>query len=1145
MRSIQVWFGLALLGIGLAQTQAQVEPASTDAENAAPPREQTIYVPYEKLRETFEKDGRGVYIPYERFQELWKAARASEKTAAEIKPPTPAVITEADSEATVGKETVQVKARLKIDLLDTGWLEVPLRLADTGVMSATLVTDEGKEEPARLAVMEDGSHKLLIENKDKTARTIGLRLEYAKKFNKTPGRNDISFAAPQAPVNRWQVRVQDSGVKINIEPLIAATEPPADHANRPTESMLLAFVGAAPAVKIDWTAKAEGASGLTALASVDAQQEVRVEEGAIHTRARLSYSISRAELTQLTIEVPADQKVVNVSEANVRQWSVEAGDKTQKITVQLFEPANQSETITVELEQFSEQPAAPKPDEPKPAETGGRRTLEVPVIKALDVSRQKGVVVVYAAEGLQVEPSKREGLLQVDAADLPKSFAKKPHSLAYRYAALPFGLALDVIKIRPRVVATELVAVNLEPEQLTLDLHAVFTVERAGVFELLFDVPAGFEVRDVRGDAVAGAEPAPIDAHHLEGEDKTRLVVDLSRKSQGRFGVFVQLQKRLSDPNLLGPTGKSSDIAISVPRVALDSIERTDGRLLIYAPESLRVNPSKQSGLRSVSLAEATSGMEVARMAPQSPDKATRPVLSFVFTKSPVELSLSVERRKPYVAVGQLLQVRVDPGVAKYQATFQYEIRYSGVKSLRLDIPAELATEIRNNTPGIAEKPIEPPPTDLEKGYVAWSLTGEGELLGTVTVRLTWEKPLENLEVGKSIELPTPQLRPRDVDRAWGQVVLAKAETIDLVPAGKPTGLRPIDPQHDLMPGAAVSDAALAFEFQDVWSLAMTATRYQLESVKHTSIERGLVRVVATRANQLAVQALYRMRSARQRLAVELPDGVEFDTEPLRINGQPTPLERGAQGEFFVPLVGHGDNEPFLLELRFIVPNNDTNIELPAFPDEPAVQKVFISAFVPQELSLVGYQGPWTDEQTLRFISPFRRILARRFSDDSLVNWVREGVSMTGNPTDTFPIDGQSFIYSTLRPESGEAGRLRLSTINGNWLSGMIFLGVLGVGIALVRQPMYHRAVALVALVIALLLIGVFLPTLSSQVMFGGLWLAMLLTGLVWIIAYLLRGRAPQLREAPPAASEPPPATAEALSMPSGGATSERGDSND
>ena len=51
------------------------------------PREQTIYVPYEKLREVFEKPGRGVFLSYEEFQKLWKSARATQAPVIDNKAP--------------------------------------------------------------------------------------------------------------------------------------------------------------------------------------------------------------------------------------------------------------------------------------------------------------------------------------------------------------------------------------------------------------------------------------------------------------------------------------------------------------------------------------------------------------------------------------------------------------------------------------------------------------------------------------------------------------------------------------------------------------------------------------------------------------------------------------------------------------------------------------------------------------------------------------------------------------------------------------------------------------------------------------------------------------------------------------------------
>ena len=53
----------------LTNAQERKKPASS------PIREQTIYIPFEKLKDVFEKRGRGIFLPYEKFQELWKKAR--------------------------------------------------------------------------------------------------------------------------------------------------------------------------------------------------------------------------------------------------------------------------------------------------------------------------------------------------------------------------------------------------------------------------------------------------------------------------------------------------------------------------------------------------------------------------------------------------------------------------------------------------------------------------------------------------------------------------------------------------------------------------------------------------------------------------------------------------------------------------------------------------------------------------------------------------------------------------------------------------------------------------------------------------------------------------------------------------------------
>ena len=91
-------------------------------------------------------------------------------------------------------------------------------------------------------------------------------------------------------------------------------------------------------------------------------------------------------------------------------------------------------------------------------------------------------------------------------------------------------------------------------------------------------------------------------------------MVNLSRKAIGRVALGVQLQKDLRLPELLAPTGKAAKSPLPLPLVAPRTAERATGRLVISAPESLRINPEKTGGLRSISFDEAYRGDPAGRV---------------------------------------------------------------------------------------------------------------------------------------------------------------------------------------------------------------------------------------------------------------------------------------------------------------------------------------------------------------------------------------------------------------------------------------------------------------------------------------------------------------------------------------------------
>jgi hypothetical protein len=1118
-----VGFSLLLAAVAGAQEEPKpIEPAPA-AEREQPAREQTIYIPYNKLRQIFEKEGRGVFVPYDEFQRLWKAARDAAKKIEETKPPVAALIEEIESQATVSRDAMTVSAKLKIEVLSEGWHHLYLRLKDAVVHSAKI-----GDRPARLISEADKGYWVLLEKKGKDPEKIELLLEYSKPFSKEPGTNHVEFDAPQAAVNRWQIRIPEPGVKVKIEPNVSAeteTMGPGDGATAADpkkETLVHTAVGAADKVRIEWTAKAEGAAGLAALVTVQSRQEVTIDEGVVHTRTTLAYDIQRADVTQLTVEVPADHNVVNVFDPNIQKWEKKTEGPIQTLTISLFQPTRGNQNVLIELEKFAGDKEMPQ--EMTHAE------IRAPVVRAVqagtvenmsNIGRQQGVVVVRLGTSLRGEATSRTGLLQVDLAELPAPLARQPWTFAYRYAALPFDLLLSVEKLLPLVEVEELAEVYLEPNQITADLLAVFNVQRAGIFQIELEVPEGYEVRSVQGREAAGAAAAVVDSHHLEDVEytpdpaqpdvkakrRTKLVVALGRRALGKVGIWVELVKRQDDPNLLQPTGTASTVTMPHPRVAPSSVARTSGKLLIYAPESLRANPQEAKGLAPISPAEAVANLGCMRGGrfPQ-----LREVAAYGYTQEAVSLTFSAERRKPYIEARLLLAVHVESGVIRYEATLFFDVKYSGVRTVRLDVPSDIAGDLRNLTSALRDQRIEPQPADVAEGYVAWQLAGEGELLGAATAKFSWEKKLGELPVGTAVAIDLPQLKVVGGDRFWGQIAVSKAESIEISVKDEPKGLRPIDPQRDWMPGVSVPNAARAFEFHEDWTLGLAATRYQLEEVKRTSIDRALVRMVVTRGQQVAVQALYRLRSARQRVPLKIP-GVDpkntagvLDARPLKINNQPAALEHDGT-QFFIPLVGHTADEPVLVELRYTVPGNPSSLELPEFPDDPAVQQVYVAAYLPSEWKLLSVGGPWTNESVVGIGVPSIETETRGPppTDDELLSRVRDGVASCDHAGSDFPLDGTRHLFSTLRPEAGTAGALRLTTAHRNVINAAVFLIVAIVGLLLTPRPTGTRLWWLASLVVGIVLVAVFAPTLAKAVLATPLWLAIGLTLLVWTVRYL------------------------------------------
>ena len=493
---VNTLLGLMATCILSATGLAQTEPAPK--EDAL--REQSIYVPYEKLWRVFEQEGRGVFLPYERFMQLWQDAEQHTRKPSPTEAPVGTLITDVAGMVNIGKDVISVSAKIGIDVLRKGWHEIVIGLGDTALTDATI-----DDEPARLIRRDDGAYALLLLKESDDEQSLTLHVTFAKSYTKAPVRNSVSFRCPPAPVSRWDVHIANAGVDIDIHPMLATTDVPPEE-GEPESTHVLAFVGAAPSIRIEWTPKATGAKGLQALAHVQADHQVSIQEGLMRTRVDLAYEISRAESSQLILDVPKGQKVVNVFDPNIREWSVLNTGDIQRVTALLFEPVKGRQAIVVELEQISND-----------------AVKEVPIVQAVNVSRQRGVVAVRLNQDLRGEPTERSALLQVDAKDLPASLRKTAWDFSYRYAALPVALSIRVDSVQPEIHVESLVESHLKANALELRVKSTFDVRKSRVFDLHMRVPADFEVKSAVGfGGEHGITAADIDTFRLGQESRIR-----------------------------------------------------------------------------------------------------------------------------------------------------------------------------------------------------------------------------------------------------------------------------------------------------------------------------------------------------------------------------------------------------------------------------------------------------------------------------------------------------------------------------------------------------------------------------------------------------------------------------------------------
>ncbi|WLD11030.1 hypothetical protein [Planctellipticum variicoloris] len=990
---------LVLAGLGHPTVGVAQEPPATDAaslpesEGAAAP-DRTIYIPFKNLRSVFEGQGSSVLMPYREYLELaekwW-----GDKLRPAGKPPVEGLVSSATYVAKVERDIATVTATLVVTGLDRGWAEVPLRFGEAAI--GELSSDTGK---VLLRGTGNGTYALLLPEPGEHRVTLQL----TARVRTSPDGRSLELELPPVGITTFELVLPEADQIVELSPkLVSEVVKSGDK-----ETRIKAGLGATEKVTATWHSRAGTRPDMELLTSVTNQTLVSLEDGLIHTDAWLTYEVLRGQLDRVRLAIPKEHRILDItSEARVKDWTTAEEEGRQVVTVEFLSRASGKVTLEVHTER------------PLPADAVSVVGLEDNAahgIHALDALRESGQVAVRTGGDLTLTVEEQQGLSRIDESEVDARL-KRPGALYFKYYSPAVQLKVLTRPVQPRLIVRHQSQVIYRDEQLRLQSSLNYAIDRAGVFELKFRLPAGMTVENVVCAPMKQFDVSP---------DQSQLTILLKEKLQGEVAVQVVCVKTLDT--------QAAAADQMAPLLEPEGTELENGSVQIYAPDSLEVI----TDIEKVVSAQPDPNPQAGGI-PNS-----RLVSSWVYNRRPVEIPVRMVRKPTRLTATVGTRIDARQGQVQVVAQVKFLVEYAGLDTFRIAVPEPVADTAQITLAGGADLP---PVKQKSKaaaavdGWVTWTIVLQREVVGTVPFEVRYEltpktaaaSPAEQTAVGLvRVESPYDDTEPNaqkkaiTVSRIAGEVTVVKDRALAVATSATGGDVEPID-VRELTQLAQDGFVAYRYYKQPV-EISLSASKYDIQAVVETVIPRALVEIVIDRNGAATYRARYVIRSSeRQRLALALPKGVEplgvmVDRKTVALEKNPAADTEHLHAYFVNVARATSADEQFSFAVMFRNPQLEKDLfqtwggnimlRLPVIGGETgvAIQQLKLAVWMPQEYALVATPDGFTSETRSTFRAALFGFPRRTSSAGELDQWI--GSDATG--LFDFPVEGRDYVYSNL-----------------------------------------------------------------------------------------------------------------------------------
>lgn len=994
-----VWLGSGQTD-GWAQEAEENPPASAaDVVKPQPPPESLIYLPYAQLKSVFEQHGSAVFLPFQDYLKLWEQAW-SRPFRAPAQPPVGGVISKAAYVGKIEQDQARITATFDVQVLNEGWVEIPVAFGDAAISAVT-----AEPGPVLLRGTGNGTYALLFSK----SGTHAVTLELAARVRTAPEGRSFELKIPTVGITTFELTVPEADQTIELKPKLLQQGVGDD----PQVSRIRASLGSTDLVSVRWHPRVGTKPDMELLASAFNATAISIEDGLIHADAHFQLEVLRGQIEQLRVAVPKGQRVLDVaSSAGVKEWTIAEEADRQVLTVQFL--SRQSGKVPLEV--HTEWTLTGEP-----FDVFGLSGNAAYGIHLLDVLRENGQLAIRTANDLQLNIMTQQGLARIDESEVDSRLKKRGASY-FRFFT-PQGRLTAVAKpVEPRLVVDHTADVIILPNQLALQTHLKYTIERAGTFSLTIGLPEGMTIENVTSDH--------FKQYDVSDEGRT-LTISLLEGRQGELNVRLLLVKPRD------PQAQTEEFPL--PLVEPRGVEVETGKLRVLAHSTLEV----------ISDAAGVVGFQTD---PQPRTEAARGaalVSGWTFNRRPLALPLRTMLKPTRLTASLSTGVDVQQGQVKVMTQIDFQVEFAGLDTFRFSVPEAVADSLQihlgeGNAPPIRQRSR----GEAVDGWVPWTIVLQRDATGTVPLRLTYDlKPAGAGTPRETAVIPlvralepfvgtdnAPPPRAIALSRADGQISIRRDRALSVAATASGGDVEPIDVREITSLALQGHEGFAAFRYhQQPVELQLQASKFEIQNVIETVVSKGLTEVVLDRSGTSLVRVRYITRSSeRQRLRIDLPSGIE----PLGadLDGKAIPLEKNPDARpssgwdaYFINVARtKSSDETFRLTLQYrlsLTPppfqtrGGPLRLRLPVLGGTESavpVQQMRVAVWVPDEFALVGTPNHFDRLQWPTWGELLRRGYSRTSTDDC-ERWIGSG---PGGVFD-FPTEGHAYVYTNLggRPQ--------------------------------------------------------------------------------------------------------------------------------